>query len=39
MSAPADDGSRVGIGARLRAGRERSGLTLLQAAEKLHVDS
>jgi cytoskeleton protein RodZ len=39
MSAPAVDESRVGIGARLRAGRERSGLTLLQAAEKLHVDS
>jgi cytoskeleton protein RodZ len=39
VSAPADDASRVGIGARLRAGRERSGLTLLQAAEKLHVDS
>jgi cytoskeleton protein RodZ len=39
MSAPAGDESRVGIGARLRAGRERSGLTLLQAAEKLHVDS
>jgi cytoskeleton protein RodZ len=39
MSAPAGDASRVGIGARLRAGRERSGLTLLQAAEKLHVDS
>lgn len=27
-----------GIGARLRAARERRGLTLLQAAEKLHVD-
>jgi cytoskeleton protein RodZ len=27
-----------GIGARLRAGRERSKLSLLQAAEKLHVD-
>jgi cytoskeleton protein RodZ len=39
MSASAGDESRVGIGARLRAGRERSGLTLLQAAEKLHVDS
>src|SRR5579872_6153539 len=29
---------RSGIGARLRAGRERSKLSLLQAAEKLHVD-
>jgi cytoskeleton protein RodZ len=28
-----------GIGARLRAGRERIGLSLLQAAEKLHVDA
>lgn len=27
-----------GLGARLRAGRERMGLTQLQAAEKLHVD-
>jgi cytoskeleton protein RodZ len=27
-----------GIGARLRAARERVGLTLAQAAEKLHVD-
>jgi cytoskeleton protein RodZ len=26
------------IGARLRAGRERKGLTVLQAAEKMHVD-
>ena len=31
--------SRCGIGARLRAARERAGLSLLQAAEKLHVDS
>jgi cytoskeleton protein RodZ len=30
--------TRSGIGARLRAGRERSKLSLLQAAEKLHVD-
>ncbi len=29
----------VGIGARLRAARERRGLTVLQAAEKLHVDA
>ncbi len=28
-----------GIGARLRAAREKKGLTLLQAAEKLHVDA
>lgn len=28
-----------GIGARLRAARERKGYTLLQAAEKLHVDA
>src|SRR5580700_7127703 len=27
-----------GIGARLRAARELKGLTMLQAAEKLHVD-
>lgn len=30
--------TRSGLGARLRAGRERMGLTQLQAAEKLHVD-
>jgi cytoskeleton protein RodZ len=29
----------VGIGVRLRAARERRGLTTLQAAEKLHVDA
>ena len=29
----------VGIGARLRAARESKGLTVLQAAEKLHVDA
>jgi cytoskeleton protein RodZ len=28
-----------GIGARLRAAREKKGLTVLQAAEKLHVDA
>lgn len=39
MSSPAGGEVRVGIGARLRAARERSGLTLLQAAEKMHVDS
>jgi cytoskeleton protein RodZ len=32
-------GGSVGIGARLRAARERKGLTVLQAAEKLHVDA
>jgi cytoskeleton protein RodZ len=31
--------TRSGIGARLRAGREKTGLTLLQVAEKLHVDA
>jgi cytoskeleton protein RodZ len=30
--------TRTGIGARLRAARERKGYTVLQAAEKLHVD-
>ncbi|MDB6089412.1 MAG: hypothetical protein JWN85_2196 [Gammaproteobacteria bacterium] len=30
---------RAGIGTRLRSGRERKGLTILQAAEKLHVDA
>jgi len=30
--------TRSGIGVRLRAGRERMGLTLLLAAERLHVD-
>jgi cytoskeleton protein RodZ len=39
MPSPAGGEVRVGIGARLRAARERSGLTLLQAAEKMHVDS
>jgi cytoskeleton protein RodZ len=39
MSSPAGGEVRVGIGARLRAARERSGLTLLQAAERMHVDS
>ena len=31
--------TRSGIGARLRAGREKTGLTVLQAAEKLHLDA
>jgi cytoskeleton protein RodZ len=30
---------RAGIGTRLRSARERKGLTILQAAEKLHVDA
>ena len=30
--------NRCGIGTRLRAGREQSGMTVLQAAEKLHID-
>jgi cytoskeleton protein RodZ len=30
---------RAGIGTRLRAAREKKGLTLLQAAERMHVDS
>jgi len=30
--------TRTGIGARLRAARERKGYTVLQAAEKMHVD-
>jgi cytoskeleton protein RodZ len=37
MSATGSE-TRSGIGVRLRAGRERMGLTLLQAAERLHVD-
>jgi cytoskeleton protein RodZ len=35
----ATEAGGVGIGARLRAARERRGLTVLQAAEKLHVDA
>jgi len=31
--------SRAGIGTRLRAAREKKGLTLLQTAERLHVDA
>ena len=38
MSASSGSETRSGIGARLRAGRERMGMTLLQVAEKLHVD-
>jgi cytoskeleton protein RodZ len=39
MSATPPSEFRTGIGARLKAGRERLGLTLLQVAEKLHVDA
>jgi cytoskeleton protein RodZ len=39
MADPTSGGdNRTGIGVRLRAGRERLGMTVLQAAEKLHVD-
>ncbi len=38
MAAEAGGGVRAGIGTRLRAAREKKGLTILQAAEKLHVD-
>jgi cytoskeleton protein RodZ len=38
MMAEADGGEVHGIGARLRAAREKRGLTLLQAAERLHLD-
>lgn len=39
MMAEAGGGERRGIGARLRSAREQRGLTLLQAAERLHVDA
>jgi len=38
MTPEAPGARESGIGARLRAARERVGLTLAQAAEKLHVD-
>jgi cytoskeleton protein RodZ len=38
MSVQAAGETRCGIGTRLRAGRERKGFTVLQAAEKMHVD-
>jgi len=38
MTPDAGGARQLGIGARLRAARERVGLTLVQAAEKLHVD-
>jgi len=39
MSAEAGGGELRGIGARLRAAREKRGWTLLQAAERLHLDA
>jgi len=39
MTAEAPGGELRGIGARLRAAREKRGLTLLQAAERLHLDA
>lgn len=38
MAAQAGGDVRAGIGTRLKAAREGKGLTLLQAAEKMHVD-
>jgi cytoskeleton protein RodZ len=38
MSATEASDIRAGIGARLKTGRERAGMTLLQVAERLHVD-
>jgi cytoskeleton protein RodZ len=38
MAAEAGGDSRAGIGSRLRAAREKKGLTILQAAEKVHLD-
>lgn len=37
--AEAGGDTRAGIGTRLRAAREKKGLTLLQAAERMHVDA
>ena len=39
MAAEAGGDLRAGIGARLRAAREKKSLTILQAAEKMHVDA
>ena len=39
MMAEVPGGELRGIGARLRAAREKRGLTLLQAAERLHLDA
>jgi len=38
MAVEASSENRCGIGARLRTGREQTGMTVLQAAEKLHID-
>jgi cytoskeleton protein RodZ len=38
MAAEAGGDVRAGIGTRLKAAREKKGLTILQAAEKMHVD-
>jgi len=37
--AEAGSDTRAGIGTRLKAAREKKGLTLLQAAERMHVDA
>jgi cytoskeleton protein RodZ len=39
MAAEAGGDIRAGIGTRLRAAREKKSLTILQAAEKMHVDA
>jgi cytoskeleton protein RodZ len=39
MAAQAGGELRAGIGSRLRAAREKKSLTILQAAEKMHVDA
>jgi cytoskeleton protein RodZ len=39
MAAEAGGDLRAGIGPRLRAAREKKSLTILQAAEKMHVDA
>jgi cytoskeleton protein RodZ len=39
MAAEAGGVTRSGIGTRLRAAREKKSLTILQAAEKMHVDA
>ncbi len=39
MAAEAGGDVRAGIGSRLRAAREKKGLTVLQAAERMHVDA
>jgi cytoskeleton protein RodZ len=39
MAPEAGGDIRAGIGTRLRAAREKKGLTLLQAAERMHVDA